>query len=96
MSVAVIQAADEDPFRLELIARADNQQQTARNQTAAESGGAATRPVLTARSKSTLRVRWSIVNEGKTANVPDVTIHLVLEMLEELVGQATLAAVSTK
>ena len=87
MSIALIRAAEGDEFSVDLLARVDNQQQTVRGQeaTAAPASGS-TRPVLTAKSKSTLRIRWSIVYEGKTASIPDVTVHLVLDK-ENTIGQ---------
>jgi len=86
LSIAIIRAADGDPFSVELLARVDNQQQTVRGDATAASAGGSARPVLTGKSKSTLRVRWTIVNEGKTANIPDVTVHFVLDK-ENAIGQ---------
>jgi len=86
LSIAMTRAADGDLFSVELQARVDNQQQTVRGDATAASSSGSTRPVLTGKSKSTLRVRWTIVNEGKTANIPDVTVHFVLDK-ENAIGQ---------
>ena len=86
LSIAITRAADSDLFRVELLARVDNQQQTVRGDATAASASGSTRPVLTGKSKSTLRVRWTIVNEGKTASIPDVTVHFVLDK-ENAIGQ---------
>jgi len=86
LSIIVIQAADGDLFSVELLARVDNQQQTVRGDATAASASSSARPVLTGKSKSTLRVRWTIVNEGKTASIPDVTVHFVLDK-ENTIGQ---------
>jgi hypothetical protein len=86
LSIAITRAADGDLFSVELLARVDNQQQTVRGDATAVSAGGSTRPVLTGKSKSTLRVRWTIVNEGKTASIPDVTVHFVLDK-ENTIGQ---------
>src|SRR5437764_15466013 len=85
ISIAITRAADGDLFSVELVARVDNEQQTVRGRAAASAGGL-TRPVLTARSKATLRVRWSIVNEEKAKSIPDVTVHFVLDK-ENTIGQ---------
>jgi hypothetical protein len=79
--------ADDGPFTLELSARADSQQQTARGQSA--SGSAATspaRPVLAARASSKLQIRWSIVNQNRTGNLQNVTVHFFLDR-ENTIGQ---------
>ena len=86
VSIAIMRAADGDPFSIELLARVDNQQQTVRGDATTASARGSTRPVLTGKSKSTLRVRWTIVNEGKTASIPDVTVHFVLDK-ENTIGQ---------
>jgi hypothetical protein len=86
LSIAITRAADGDLFSVELQARVDNQQQTVRGDGTAASSSGSTRPVLTGKSKSTLRVRWTIVNEGKTASIPDVTVHFVLDK-ENAIGQ---------
>jgi hypothetical protein len=85
-SIATTRAADDDPFSMELVVRVDNQDQTVHGEAASASAGGSTRPVLTAKSKSTLRVRWSIVNAGKTASIPDVTVHFFLDK-EKTIGQ---------
>src|SRR5437899_894926 len=86
ISIANPRAADGDLFSVELVARVDNQQQTVRGQTTVASPSGFTRPVLTAKSKATLHVRWSIVNEGKTVSIPEVTVHFVLDK-ENTIGQ---------
>lgn len=86
LSIAIARAADGDLFSVELLARVDNQQQTVRGDATAASSSGSTRPVLTGKSKSTLRIRWTIVNEGKTAGIPDVTVHFVLDK-ENAIGQ---------
>ena len=85
LSIAITRAADDD-LSIELVARVDNQQQTVRGDAIAGSATGTARPVLTGRSKSALRVRWTIVNEGKTAGIPDVTVHFVLDK-ENAIGQ---------
>ena len=86
LSIAITRAADGDLFTVELLARVDNQQQTVRGDATAVSAGGSASPALTGKSKSTLRVRWTIVNEGKAAGIPDVTVHFVLDK-ENTIGQ---------
>ena len=75
---AVAMCAD-DLFTMELSARADTQQQTAHGQPAPSPASSAPRPVLTARSRTRIRIQWSVVNQQKTGTMPDVTLHLLLD-----------------
>jgi len=82
-----VSAADE-PFAIELSVRADAQQQTARGRSASATPSAKSdRPVLTAKSGSQLRIRWSIANQEKTETIKDVTVHVFLDK-ETAIGQA--------
>jgi hypothetical protein len=69
-------SAADDPLSMELSARADAEQQIAHGQPASSVSSA--RPVLTAKSKTKIRIRWTIVNQEKTGNIPDVTVHFLL------------------
>ena len=82
--------AENPPFVIELAARVDAQQRTASGQTAATGETKATSAMLTAKSKATLHVRWSIENQDETRTFADVTIHCVLEK-EGRIGQGETA-----
>jgi hypothetical protein len=78
--------ADDDPFALELSARAGRQQQTARGQSASAPAANAVRPILTATPATRLQIRWSIVNQNNTENIPDVTVHFFVDR-ESAIGE---------
>jgi hypothetical protein len=84
LHVAALSGAD-DLLTLELSARAESRQQTARGQASSLPAGTA-RPVLTARSAERLRIRWSAANQDKTGNIPDVTVHFFLDR-ENAIGE---------
>src|SRR6202011_3341363 len=69
--------AADDPLSMELSARADAEQQIAHGQAASSVSSA--RPVLTAKSKTKIWIRWTIVNQEKTGTIPDVTVHFLLD-----------------
>lgn len=75
-----------DLFTMELSARVDSQQQTARGQPSSAPATNAARPVLTAKSKAKLRIGWSVINQEKTGSIPDVTVHFFLDK-EYAIGQ---------
>ena len=81
----VLYAAD-DPFAIELSVRAENQQQTARGRSTATPATRANRPVLTAKAKTKLRIRWSVLNAETTGTIPDVTVHMLLDT-QDAIGQ---------
>ncbi len=72
--------AADDPLIIELSAQAGGQQQAARGRavTAAPAAGVA-RPVLTAKTRERLRIRWSVMNQEKTGSITGVTVHVVLD-----------------
>jgi hypothetical protein len=79
--------ADDDLFTIELSARANSQQQTARGQsTSVPAAPNAARPVLAAKANTRLQIRWSLVNQNKTKNIPDVTVHFFVDR-ENAIGQ---------
>jgi hypothetical protein len=76
---AAVATCADDLFTMELSARADTGQQTAHGQPVSSPLSNPSRPVLTAKSKTKIRIRWMIVNQEKTGNIPDVTVHLLLD-----------------
>ena len=85
LSFAAASGAADDLLSLELSARGEGQQQTARGQ-AWSSPADLARPVLTARSRARLRIRWSVGNQEKTGSIPDVTLHFFLDR-ENAIGE---------
>jgi hypothetical protein len=85
LSFAAASGAADDLLRLELSALANGQQQTARGQ-ASSSPPDPARPVIPAKSGARLRIRWSVGNQEKTGNIPDVTLHFFLER-ENAIGE---------
>jgi len=71
--------AGDDLLTMELSARVDSRQQTARGQLSSAPATNSARPMLTAKSKAKLRIEWSITNQEKTGSIPDVTIHFFLD-----------------
>lgn len=81
----VLRDASDREFALRLEARWGEQEQAARS----DSSAAAARPVLTAKTKTPLRVRWSASSLAKTGAVTDVTVHCFLAK-EAALGQRAL------
>src|SRR4051812_36111403 len=84
------QTAGEDLFTLELSAQAASQQQSAH-------GGPVTpqltaRAVLNAKPAARLRIRWTAFNQDKSALVGDVTIHVVLNAVNNTAQTSALPA----
>ena len=71
--------AADDLLMMELSARVDAQQQTARGQAVSPASNRSPRAVLAAKSGAKIRIRWSVVNQDKTGAVPDVTVHVLLD-----------------
>ncbi len=67
-------ASGDREFALGIEARGGEQEQAARS----DSDAAAARPVLTAKTKTPLRVRWRASSLAKTGAVTDVTVHCFL------------------
>lgn len=79
--------AADDPFGIEISVQAETQQRGARGRsTSAAPATRTARPVLTVKTKTKLRVRWSVVNQEKTGSIRDVTVHVVLDK-EDALGQ---------
>lgn len=72
-------------FALRLEARWGQREQAARS----DSDAAAARPVLTARARTPLRVRWSVASLDKAGAITDVTVHCFLAK-EATLGQRAL------
>ena len=71
--------AADDLFIMELSARVDAQQQTARGQAVSPTSNRSPRAVLATKLGTRIRIQWSIVNQEKTGIIPDVTVHLLLD-----------------